>query len=363
MRKNIAEDILFSFLERNLSLKFDICKCELCKKKMMEYLLLQFPPCYVEDNDPGVNDIRNGFISKNFPRMFSEVKKAIEQVSADMPHPREEDKDKSFDLLLARIRQDRGVDFSQYFKGVLKRRIALRMLATKSDSYMDYLKILSSSPDEYEELFNVLTINVSEFFRDPPVWLSFEKILKEKLKEFRDQSKPLRIWSAGCALGQEPYSLAMLVNKHKSFLQKVSIYATDVDRECMAKAKAAVYNGKIIDRALENTEETGILPGLLDNFEMKDCRYYLKEKIKGLVSFQYLDLTSSAYLQDIDIILCRNVFIYFMKGLQEQILDRFYRSLVPGGYLFIGNTETMPPEAATVFQTIDSAARIYQSKK
>lgn len=357
---NIFEDILYSFLERSLGLKFDICTCQQCKKKMMRYLLPKFLPYYISVDNPKYQDIQLSLIRRHSKRIFYEVKNAIDEVSKNMPHPLEEDKDKAFEHLLRQIKKDRGIDLSQYFKTILKRRVALRMVAAGVSSYMDYLKILSTDCGEYEKLFTVLTINVSDFFRDPPVWIKIKEILALLTQRSSQTKKPLTIWSAGCAKGEEPYSMAMLINELNTEHVPTVIHATDVDQECLAQARVGAYEGRTVDRAIENAEKEKALVNALDYFILKDYKYYIKDEIRTFVKFSYLDLTSMKYIENVDMIVCRNVFIYFTKPLQEQILDKFYRALNEGGYLIIGQSETLPPEAKSVFRTIDSLTRIFQ---
>ena len=357
---NIFEKILYLFLEKNLALKFDICTCEKCRKKMMEYLLVKVPPCYVDEESPCYEEIYKKTISENLQRIFIEIGAAIDFVSKNMPHPLEGDKNRDFEYLLKQIKEDRGVDFSQYFKRILKRRIALRMFTLKVTSYIEYLKILVRQPNEYEKLFSVLTINVSEFFRDPPVWAGINKALSSIIKEHNINGRHINIWSAGCARGEEPYSLAMLVKGTETVNVPVIIHATDVDKECLAAAKIGAYDGLTMDKAMENTVQNGCVDNILDQFTIKELKYYIKDDVKSLVKFDYLDLTSSAYINDVDMIICRNVFIYFTRPLQERILDKFYHSFADGGYLVIGKSEILPPEVKTVFRTVDADNRIYQ---
>jgi len=353
-RKNIIEEVLKDFLERSLKLRFDICTCEKCKKKMLEKLLSRFPSEYIDvSNDYDLK--KEAVMKKYFKEIFIQINQTIEEVSKNPPHPIEEDREEAFKRLLEKIYQDRGVDFRNYRENVLKRRIALRLLANKVDSYSEYLKILANSPQEYEKLFEVLAINVSEFFRDPPLWKRLEEILRKIIEEKNKSNEPVFIWSAGCAAGQEAYSLAILINEIDDLKIPVKIYGTDIDKDSLDKAKKARYSSD----DLKNVEEEL----LKKYFIYEKGSFQLKEEIKKYVEFRYLDLTSSEYFSNIDMILCRNVFIYFTKPLQEQILNRFYKALRDGGYLVIGMSETLVSEAKLVFKEIDMYNRIYQKLK
>ncbi len=352
MKKNILEGLLKYFLDRHLNLKFDICTCEKCKKAMLSYLVNKFPPVYADDASPSYQEIERELIKKYSKEIFGAINEAIEKVSKNLPHPSDYDREREFDNLLNKIKQDRGVDFSLYHRGILKRRIALRVSATKSKSYSEYLHVLATDPKEYEKLFEVLTINVSEFFRDYSVWISIERLLKELIASYKDKGVSLNLWSAGCAKGEEAYSLAIMMREINKEGVPFKIYATDIDRDCLKEAEEGTYDyirTKNVKREF-----------LEKYFVIKGDKYYIKPIIKKMVEFRYLDLIGSPYLEDVDIITCRNVFIYFTKALQEQIVDKFYRSLKEGGYLIIGKSETLVFEARLIFKEIDMHNRIYQ---
>lgn len=359
-KKNILENILKDFLERSLVLKFDICKCPKCKTAMMSYLLSKFDPVYVETNDPNYRAIEKELSTKYIKDMFIEVKNAIDMASKNMSHPVDTNKEKEFDMLLEYIRKTRGVDFSQYFRGILKRRIALRLVANKVSSYSEYLKVLVENPNEFEKLFDVLTINVSEFFRDYPVWKIIKKNLRKIINDKNAKGEPIKIWSAGCAKGEEPYSLAILAKEINNINVPFRIYATDIDKESLAHARRGVYEASYLELTMKNILKKAFFVNLLNYFVLKNGEYHIKNEVKELVEFSYLDLTSTEYLSNVDMILCRNVFIYFTKPLQEQIVDNFYRSLNENGYLIIGKTETILPESKVVFKEVDRYNRIYQ---
>jgi len=350
--KNIWEDILTLFLEKTLSLRFDICTCELCQKRMMELLLKQFSPFYIEENSFNYEEIKKRLIKENSKKLFIEIEKVIEEVSKNPPHPAWEDREKEFDMLLQKIKEARGVDFSRYHRRILKRRIALRLLARRLNSYTEYLKILAQDPSEYNELFGVLTINVSEFFRDTEVWESLKKILERIIERNNSENTPIVMWSAGCAKGEEPYSLSILMQEIDRIKTSFTIYATDIDEKALEEARLAGYNSDV----LKNVDEEI----LKKYFKFFQGRFYLKEEIKKHVEFKYLDLTSPETIRNVDLIICRNVFIYFTKPLQEQILDKFYYSLKDGGYLVMGKTEVLPKEATVIFREVDAENRIYQ---
>lgn len=359
-KKNILGNILQDFLERSLALKFDVCKCSQCKEKMMDYLLTKFEPVYVDEDNPDYKTIERKLFFKYFKDMAVEVKNVIDIVSKNMPHPRDTDPEKTFDMILEYIKKARGVDFSQYHREILKRRIGSRVIAHKVNSYQEYLKVLVDNPKEFDKLVDTLTINVSEFFRDPPVWEVIKKILGKVIDKKNTRGEPVKIWSAGCAKGEEPYSLAILAKEINNIKVPFKIYATDIDKESLVYAKEGGYDASYLELTMKNMVKESFFVNLPDYFVFKDGKYYIKREIKELVEFSYLDLTSSEYLSGVDMILCRNVFIYFTKPLQERIVDNFYRSLNEDGYLVIGMTETLLQESRIVFREVDNYNRIYQ---
>ncbi|MCP4652128.1 MAG: protein-glutamate O-methyltransferase CheR [Candidatus Omnitrophica bacterium] len=355
--KNVLEEVFKYFLERSLALRFDICTCEKCKAAMLQCLLADFDPIYIDEDDPSYRKVEREVTQKYLQNMFSRISGAIDSVNANLPHPVEEDKEQALENLIVKIRDIRGVDFSQYRKSILKRRLALRLVANNAKSYAQYLTVLADNPGEYEKLFEALTINVSEFFRDPYVWKSVGDLLEKIVDENNERKKPVVLWSAGCARGEEPYSLAILAQEVNNRQTSLEIYGTDIDKDSLKRARGGVYDSMA---ALRNVLK-GYFPFSFDTyFSFENGKYYVKDEIKELIEFKYLDLTSSEFINDVDIILCRNVFIYFTKPLQEQIVDRFYRSLREGGYLIIGETENLVPEARLVFKETQNHSRIYQ---
>ena len=356
--KNVMEGVLSYFLDRNLALRFDICTCDRCKAEMLRKLTPVFPPVYVDSDDSRYRTIEKELSRKNLPDIFNAINRVIAEVGDNPPHGAEEDKEKALDDLINKIRDDRGVDFSGYRRSILKRRIALRLTANKVNSYVEYLSVLAKNPHEYEDLFEALTINVSEFFRDPYVWMNIKDLLEEIIGRNSAKNEPTVLWSAGCAHGEEPYSLAIIAREVDNFKTPVKIYATDIDADSLKGAKEGVYDSM---NTIRNVLK-GYFNFAFDKyFSFRDGRYHVSDSLKDLIEFKYLDLTASSYLENVDMILCRNVFIYFDKALQERSVDRFYRALKPGGYLIVGETETLVPEAGMVFIMVGKNRAIFQA--
>jgi chemotaxis protein methyltransferase CheR len=233
------------------------------------------------------------------------------------------------------------------------------MRVTGIDSYSSYLRLLFNTPEEYDKLFEVLCINVSEFFRDPEVWVKIRSLFDEILRaKTRAQDKNFKIWSAGCANGEEPHTIAIVM---KELLPAeisnvaVDIQATDVDKKSLGLATKGVYTKD----ALKNVDKKL----LARYFESQGSDFCVKPEVRKLLALRYLDLTSNDLVADCDIVFCRNVFIYFDRSLQEQLLMKFYKALKPGGYLVMGKSETLIREAKEIFEEVDFDSRLYRKKE
>lgn len=251
-----------------------------------------------------------------------------------------------------RLLVERGFDCEQYSDSFFKRRIATRLRAHGVSSYDDYALILRRDPDEYEKLWRALTINVTRFFRDGSVWDVIEKKVIPELLSIKGErgEKTLRVWSAGCSTGEEAYSIAILL---KPYVNKAAatIYGTDRDSRGLEKAAEGVYG----PFSLENVK-----PKCLSSFDHRDGRYEVKDDIKRMVKFMRHDLLEDEYHKKMDLILCRNVLIYFKRGAQKEVVSHFYESLRDHGYLVMGKVETLFDEVRGGFVPVDIKERIYQ---
>lgn len=222
-----------------------------------------------------------------------------------------------------------GLDLNSYKETQLKRRLDSLLVRQKIASYGDYFKILSGNREEYVKFLDYLTINVSEFFRDPKMFQVLEgKVLPELLAS----NNRLNIWSAACSIGAEPYSVAMILNELTP-TRTHRIDATDLDQGIISKAKAGVYPADLVKN---------VSPQRLSKyFTKQNDKYIISEQIKNKVTYKQHDLLSSVYPTGYDLILCRNVTIYFTREAQEKVNRQFSQALKPGGYLFIGGSETI----------------------
>ncbi len=361
--RNIMEDIVRVYLGSALTLHYDICTCQTCRQDMLGYVISRIPAEYMplDKNEEPPLEIMSGLRDKYKGDIIKIAMEAIDAVSKNPSHPLKENRNEAFQALLDRVYQERGLDFRRYNVGVIKRKMAVRIRKNRLESYRDYDRFLTGNPQEYDGLLAELCINVSEFFRDPEVWVSLRRVLEDMIaRKMASRDNSLVIWSAGCASGEEPYTIAIMLKgilKSKSAENlSLKIYATDIDKKCLSAASTGVYPKE----SLKNMDKEY----LKDYFILlAGGQHQLKDSIKEMVTFQYLDLVHQEYIRDADIILCRNVFIYFNRDLQEQLLMKFWRALRPGGYLIKGKTETIFSEARHIFADVDSNSRIYQRRE
>ncbi|MDO9557289.1 MAG: protein-glutamate O-methyltransferase CheR [Coriobacteriia bacterium] len=262
----------------------------------------------------------------------------------------------SLSKLLDKIRNERGLDLAQYRERYVERRIASRLHLLDIHTYRQYAEYLDQNPQEYASLLNALTINVTQFFRDGTVFKLFrEKIVPDiiKSKQARHQ-RMIRVWSAGCATGQEPYSLAMsflsvMDSRSNDFL--LSIQGTDIDSNVLTTARKAVYPIEQLEHIPRPDHKYVDVLG--DTFR-------IRPEVTKLVRFQYLNLFEDKPIHIVDVIFCRNVFIYFTRTEQERILELFWASLSRGGYLVLGRSERLATSMIGRFELVDGRERVYR---
>lgn len=221
-----------------------------------------------------------------------------------------------------------GIDLSSYKEKQMRRRIDSLVSRNKCSSYDEYVRLLRTDSSVFSEFINFLTINVSEFFRNPDQWEILDKVyFPELISKF---GKRLNIWSAACSTGDEPYSLVMALSRHVP-LGDIRIIATDIDKRILEQAKTGLYNEKSIKNVPEDLKKR--------YFKKIGPSFQISDEIRRCVSFRESNLLSDRFPDDLDMIVCRNVLIYFTDEAKEDIYRKFYRSLKSGGVLFIGSTE------------------------
>lgn len=235
---------------------------------------------------------------------------------------------RDYDVFKKNIDNLININLDYYKERQMKRRITSLKNRNGYNSFQDYFLALSSNKELLNQFINYLTINVSEFYRNPKQWEILEKtILPELIKK---KGQALKVWSAACSTGEEPYSLVMLLNQFYN-LNDIKVLATDIDEGAMNKAKV----GKYTEKSLEN------LPPSFKNkyFNRSDSLYQIKDEIKTKVEFKKMDLLKDPFPNNIDLISCRNVLIYFTDEAKDLLYKKFHRSLKKDGVFFVGSTE------------------------
>lgn len=263
------------------------------------------------------------------------------------------------DSLLAIVYEKTMTDFTGYRRATLSRRLSERLARLGMDAEQ-YISVCRDDPEECAKLVSAIAINVSAFFRDS---LVFEMIARSVLPQLVGRKGELRVWSAGGAAGEEAYSIAILIReqleKNKNTDAQPIIFATDIDRDVLEKARKASY-------PRESLKDVKL--GIVDSwFSPAKDGFDLCAEIKNMVYFSSDDLLSQkndapaeSIYGSFDLILCRNVLIYFSVEQQEQVFVKLYKSLANGGYLVLGDSETICDNFKARFKTVDARTKIYQ---
>ncbi len=265
--------------------------------------------------------------------------------------------DVAFALLARQISRTSGFTLEAYKDKCIRRRIAVRMRACGVHTYDDYRAFLDRSPSEYERLRDALTINVTRFYRNAETW---NLLRRDVLPVLLDAPRiEVRVWSAGCASGEEPYTLAMLAADHLDRagrgdeLARLTVDATDIDRASLDRAQAATYRLEGLSEMPDELVRTYFQPA---GHERR-----VVDRVRRRVQVRPLDLSRELPLRtNYDLILCRNVVIYFDRPMQERLFQTFAQSLVPGGYLILGKVETLFGAARDRLALIDPRERVYR---
>ena len=262
--------------------------------------------------------------------------------------------DRGLEVLLDYLRRSRGFDFTGYKRTSLSRRVQRRMQDVGADGYLGYLDHLEVDPEEFTQLFNTILLNVTGFFRDPPAWEYLAAEIMPRLVAGKDDDEPIRIWSAGCASGEEAYTLAMVAAGTlgpEAIRERVKIYATDVDEEALTQARQARYSAKQVE---------GVPPELLERyFERNGADYVFSKELRRSVIFGRHDLLQDAPISRIDLLVCRNTLMYLNSETQAHVLARFSFALREGGFLLLGKAEMLLAHS-DLFTAVDLRSRVFQ---
>ena len=227
------------------------------------------------------------------------------------------------------VHKEIGINLTAYKPEQLDRRITSLMGRIGVKSLDEYAVLIKNDSEQRQRFLDFITINVTEFFRNPELFNELEKLIKSKLLVNKSS---LKIWSAACSIGCEPYSLAIIL-KGLKLRERQTIIATDIDNTILQKAKLGQYN----EAEVKNVSKEN----LGKYFRKENNTYYIDDEIKSMITFRKHDLISDTYDKDFDLIVCRNVVIYFNNEIKKEIYSKFSNALKPGGLLFVGATESI----------------------
>jgi chemotaxis methyl-accepting protein methylase len=271
--------------------------------------------------------------------------------------------DEAFVALTSKISRDRGFGAASYKDTVMRRRISVRMRARGTDDFASYSQLLDTDPAEYEWLIAALTVNVTNFYRNAEVWDAVARLVLPEL--WSTSAARLNCWVAGCASGEEAYTLAALWLQHQathggrpSGAARTRIIASDIDAGSLAASEAGTYAGESFSEAPAGMRDRWFVP---TQEKAHNGRWTAGPELRSLIRFERRDLLSDpAPAVPLHLITCRNVIIYFDRESQETLMQRFHDALVPGGYLVLGKVETLLGPSRALFDAVDSRQRIYR---
>jgi chemotaxis protein methyltransferase CheR len=255
---------------------------------------------------------------------------------------------------LKRLIQARaGLCCDGYKERVLRRRIAVRMRTAGTETFSAYAALLERDPTEYERLVDTVTINVSKFFRNASTWVLLREQVLPELWQSSDER--IRIWSAGSAAGEEAYSMAILLlqqaEQSGSGIERFDILATDVDPDALERARRAEYGAFAFSEMADETRARW--------FEGPDLNR-LRDEVKRHVRFEQLDLMKDPFPEERHLVLCRNVLIYFERGVQHHLFRRFHECTAASGYLQLGKVETLFGAPPGLYETVSARERLFR---
>jgi two-component system CheB/CheR fusion protein len=261
--------------------------------------------------------------------------------------------DSAFEALLDYLKRSRGFDFTGYKRSSLRRRMAKRMQQQQIDSCGDYLDYLEVHPEEFALLFNTILINVTGFFRDRPAWEFLANETIPHIVSGKQPGEPIRVWSAGCASGEETYTIAVALAEAlgiDEFRHRVKIYATDVDEDALTQARQAVYSAKAL---------ADVSPELVTRyFERVGLQYGFRADLRRVIIFGRHDLIQDAPIPRLDLVVCRNTLMYFNADVQSRVLARLHFAMDDRGFLFLGKAEMLLTHT-NLFTPVDLKHRVF----
>ncbi|HVX39811.1 MAG TPA: protein-glutamate O-methyltransferase CheR [Gemmatimonadaceae bacterium] len=267
----------------------------------------------------------------------------------------EEQEAADFLALTKKISTERGFGCASYKEKCLRRRIAVRMRARGVHRYEDYAAILDTDAAEYDRLLDALTINVTKLFRN---WDAYAAMAEQVVPALWNREGRIRVWSAGCSSGEEPYSLAVLfydyASRHDRLreISRVTVLGSDIDRQSLDRAARGEF---------DEADFADTPPELRRRYFSPEPPFRIDPAVRAMVRFERRDLLSEpAPPGPHDMIVCRNVLIYFDRDTQERLFDSFYEALAPEGFLVLGKVETLLGRARSRFAPVDARERVFR---
>lgn len=260
------------------------------------------------------------------------------------------------DLLLEAIHRRYGLDFRGYARASVERRIYRMLEHSRVETISELIPRVLRDSDLFHELVQYFSITVSDMFRDPPVY----RTIREKVFPYLRTYPFLKIWHAGCATGEEPYSMAIMLHEEKMY-DRATLFATDYNENALRKAKEGIYDLKRARDFTSNYQAAGGKTSFADYYHARYGGMSLRSDLKRNITFANYNLVTDSAFGDMNLIMCRNVLIYFGHELQKRVLNLFLESLAHRGFLCLGTKESLRGSGVEkYFQCVDQQAMLYQ---
>jgi two-component system, chemotaxis family, CheB/CheR fusion protein len=333
-------------------------------KRIKEYggLTIAQDPAQADYNDMPRNAIATGLVDFVLPvaQIPSQIIKYFIRVEHEgqerIDDPARADEAGALREVMALVRVRTGHDFSNYKAGTFRRRVDRRMHLRRMTTLSEYARLVRQQPDESVALMKELLISVTNFFRDAPAWTVLDQRIIPRLFAGKGEADQVRVWVAGCATGEEAYSMAMLLTEHRPELPlapSIQIFASDLDEHAIATAREGLYtNADVADVSEER---------LARFFETAAGGYRVRRELREMMLFARHNLISDPPFSHLDLISCRNLLIYLNRPVQERIIETFHFALRPAGFLFLGLSES-PDGSTDQFICVDANSHIYESR-
>jgi len=250
-----------------------------------------------------------------------------------------------------------GHDFIHYNQSTIKRRIDNHCISLHIDNFDDYAKLILESSENFDDMFEYFSINVTEFFREPKQL----KLFRKKVIPYLNSFSHIKIWCAGCSSGESPYSLSMILDE-EGVLDKCQIYATDFNNRVLAHAKDGLFDIEDFEQSQINYEVSGGIEKFQDYFVKCGKYYKIKKYLKKHILFFNHNLVTDGVMNEFQLIICKNVVIYFDRDLKIRVFDLFDKSLGCNGFLILGNSEYLPKEYKEKYPLYIPKGKVYHKK-